>query len=101
MSALFGANITLIGSAVVFAMLLAVAVAGGAVERLTRGKEGHDLSDAAKGGDERKAKAAAVAAAIYCMGARRSAARVISLGESRWSSVARIEALRTGLDDRR
>jgi Na+-transporting methylmalonyl-CoA/oxaloacetate decarboxylase gamma subunit len=101
MSTLFGAYITLIGSAVVFAMLLAVAMAGGAVERLTRGKEGPDLSDAMKGGDERKAKAAAAAAAIYCMGVRRPAARVVSSGESRWSSVARVEALRTELDDRR
>jgi hypothetical protein len=99
MSALFGAYITLIGSAVVFAMILAVAVAGGVVERLTRGKDGHDLSNAAKGEDERKVKAAAVAAVIYCMGAGRCAARVISLGESRWSSVARIEALRTRLAD--
>jgi Na+-transporting methylmalonyl-CoA/oxaloacetate decarboxylase gamma subunit len=88
-SLIFGVYVSLVGVAVVFVTLLAV-VAASEVLRKLLSKRVED----AKGGDRTLEKVAAIAAVQYYMSQERSWPRMRAVaGPSRWSTIARIEAL--------
>ena len=100
MNTLFGGYITLIGVEVVFIMLLAVALTGAAVQRLSKNVEPQRVDvSLGKGNDIRLNQVAAVAAVIcYLEKDTERLPNMLSLGESRWMGFARIESLEKELD---
>ena len=91
----YGVYITAVGVAIVFAILIAIALASEAVRRFFRIEE-------PVGPESKLMKVAALAAAYYYMGgeATPSPKRVVSEGRSNWATAARIEGLdrRVGRD---
>lgn len=93
MSIVFGVYVSLVGVAVVFITLLAVAAASKVLRRSLSGR-----GEAIQTEDRKLARVAAMAAVQYYIGfegGRLPRVRAAS-GPSRWSTVARIEALRIG-----
>lgn len=92
MSLAFGVYISLVGVAVVFVTLLAVAAASAALRRILS-KE----AEAPQTESEKRARVAAMAAVCYYVGIGedRFPRLRAAAGVSRWSAVARIEALGT------
>lgn len=90
----FGVYLSLVGVAVVFITLLAVATASEVLRRLLT--EGAEASQAEP---DKRARVAAVAAVCCYIGMERRPPRLRAAAEaSRWSAVARVEAL--GIGDR-
>lgn len=93
MSIVFGAYMSLVGVAVVFVTLLAVAATSEGLRRLVDGKKETQPRDT-----KELARVAAIAAVHCYIGldeVRRPRLR-IRTRPSRWSAVARVEALRIG-----
>jgi Na+-transporting methylmalonyl-CoA/oxaloacetate decarboxylase gamma subunit len=82
----YGVYITAVGVAIVFAILIAIALASEAVRRLFPIEE-------PVGPESKLMKVAALAAACYYMGAEATPTpkRVVSEGRSIWAAAARIE----------
>jgi len=92
-SLIFGIYASLVGIAVVFATLLAVATASEGVRRLLGGR-----AETPSNGPRKRRRAAAMAAVYSYMGLEEPEYPGVRLqvGESRWSDAARVEALRIG-----
>ncbi len=85
----FGVYLSLVGVAVVFITLLAVAAASEVLRRLLSGG-----AEASRAEPDKRARVAAVAAVCCYIGAERRPPRLrAAAGASRWSAVARVEAL--------
>lgn len=93
MSLDFGVYMSLVGVAVVFVTLLAVAAASEAMQRLLGGR-----TEAAQSDLQKRARVAAMAAVHCYIGLRehRRPRLRVGAGLSRWSAVARVESLRIG-----
>lgn len=91
MSLVFGVYVSLVGVAVVFITLLAVVAASKVLQRSLSGK-----SEAIQTEERKLARVAAMAAVQYYISfeAGRPPRIRAASGPSRWSTVARIEALR-------
>jgi hypothetical protein len=98
LSTLIGVYLTLIGFAVVFIMLLAVSLTGVALKRLSQKVELQRVSESLGKGNNIKTTQVAAVAAVICYLERdtKLLPRMLSLGESRWWSTARIESLERG-----
>lgn len=96
MSLTYGVYLSVVGVSVVFAMLLAIALASEAVRRIFPSEEKPVDHDG------KLLRVAAIAATYYYMGSKleRPPRRIVSGGQSNWSAVARMEALETGVDHR-
>ena len=96
MSLTYGVYLSVVSVTIVFATLLAIALASKAVRRIFR-------SQMKPGDHERKlVRVAAVAATYYYMGSKVGSPlkKMVSEGRTHWSAVARMEALETGVDHR-
>lgn len=93
MSLVFGVYVSLVGVAVVFVTLLAVAATSKGMQRLLGIKTEAPQSDLQK-----RARVAAMAAVHCYLGLRehRHPRLRVGAGLSRWSAVARVESLRIG-----
>ena len=91
----YGVYITAVGVAIVFAILIAIALASEVVRRLFHIEE-------PAGPESKLMKVAALAAVYYYMGGEATPPpkRVVSEGHSNWATAARIEGLnrRVGRD---
>lgn len=96
MSLTYGVYLSVVGVTIVFATLLAIALASEAVRRIFHSRMKPVDS-------EGKLVRVAAVAATYCyMGSRvgRPHKRMVSEGRTHWSAVARMEALDIGADHR-
>lgn len=93
MSLVFGVWMSLVGVAIVFVTILAVAAASEGLQRILSAE-----TEAPRVDRRERARVAAVAAACCFMGlgGRRRPRLRVAAAPSRWSDVARVEALRLG-----
>lgn len=95
MSLTFGFYLAIVGVSIVFATILAIALASEAIQIIFRPRE--------KQVQEENLMRVAAIAATYCyMGSETaySPRRMVSEGGGRWSAVARVEALDAGAEHR-